>query len=187
MCLLCLDPTLCIVQCQFGKSGIAVSSPALAFKFQRNKLVLHRSLVKIQYCLRDGELSSSTSDRKCSNFESCDWRAILSDYLLGCLLAYASFLSFRLIACMLAHSLACLFAFSIACLFACQRLTISFRVQSHLSPCHDQKQPVKYHRRFYRNLCELGNYLTITIKRVARLWSRLQIMSTIPDVEPMPI
>ena len=36
-----------------GKSEIAGSNPSLAFKFQRNKMFPHRSLVKIQYC---GEL-----------------------------------------------------------------------------------------------------------------------------------
>ena len=36
--------------CLLGKSEIAGSSPALAFKFQRNKMFLLRLLVKIQYC-----------------------------------------------------------------------------------------------------------------------------------------
>ena len=33
-----------------GKTEIAGPSPALAFKFQRNKMFLHISLVMIQYC-----------------------------------------------------------------------------------------------------------------------------------------
>ena len=33
-----------------GKSEIAGSNPTLAVKFQRNKMFLPRSLVKIQYC-----------------------------------------------------------------------------------------------------------------------------------------
>ena len=36
--------------CLLGKSEIAGSNPTLAFKFQRNKMFLHRSLANIQYC-----------------------------------------------------------------------------------------------------------------------------------------
>ena len=50
-----------------GKSEIAGSSPALAFKFQRNKMFLPRSLVKIQYC---GEPPWETARARISNSES---------------------------------------------------------------------------------------------------------------------
>ena len=37
------------------------------------------SLVNIQYCGdRDREVASSASDRQCTNFESCVWRAMPS-------------------------------------------------------------------------------------------------------------
>ena len=56
-----------------------VQSPALAFKFQRNKMFLPCSLVNIHYCGdRDREIASSASDRPSSNFESCVWRAVPS-------------------------------------------------------------------------------------------------------------
>ena len=60
------------------KSEIAGSNPSLAFKFQRNKMILSRSAVKIQYCgsLRDREVAYSASDRQGSNFESCVRRAV---------------------------------------------------------------------------------------------------------------
>ena len=62
-----------------GKSEIAGSNPALAFKFQRNQMFLPCSLVNIQYCGdRDREVGSSASDRQGSNFESCVWRAVSS-------------------------------------------------------------------------------------------------------------
>ena len=62
-----------------GKSEIAGSNPALAFKFQRNPMFLPCSLVNIQYCGdRDREVASSASDRQGSNFESCVWRAVSS-------------------------------------------------------------------------------------------------------------
>ena len=38
------------VYCLLGKSEIACSNPTLAFKFQRNRMFIPRSLVKIQYC-----------------------------------------------------------------------------------------------------------------------------------------
>ena len=46
--------------CLLGKSEIVGSNPAPGFKFQRNKMFLLRSLVKIQG----------------SNLESCVWRAV---------------------------------------------------------------------------------------------------------------
>ena len=39
-------------RCLLGKSEIAVWNASLAFKFQRNKMFLLRSLIKIQYCER---------------------------------------------------------------------------------------------------------------------------------------
>ena len=38
------------LSCLLGQSEIAGSNPALAYKFQRNKMFLPCSLVKIQYC-----------------------------------------------------------------------------------------------------------------------------------------
>ena len=62
-----------------GKSEIAGSNPALAFKFQRNQMILPCSLVNSQYCGdRDREVVSSASDRQGSNFETCVWRAVSS-------------------------------------------------------------------------------------------------------------
>ena len=59
------------------KVGDRGFDPTLAFKFQRNKMFLSRSLVKIQYY---GEplWPFSASDRQGSNFESCVWRAVSS-------------------------------------------------------------------------------------------------------------
>ena len=62
-----------------GKSAIADSNPALAFKFQRNQMFLPCSLVNIPYCGdRHREVASSAADRQGSNFESCVWRAVSS-------------------------------------------------------------------------------------------------------------
>ena len=59
---------------------VAGAKTTLAFKFQRNKVFLPRSLVKIQYCgnLRDREVACSTSDRQGLNFAFCVWRAVSS-------------------------------------------------------------------------------------------------------------
>ena len=78
--LLCsLTGTFSIWDTGLGKSEIAVSNPALAFKFQRNKMFLPCSLVNIQYCgERDREIANSPPDRQGWNFESCLWRAVSS-------------------------------------------------------------------------------------------------------------
>ena len=57
---------------------IPSSSPALAYKFQRNKTFLPRSLVKMQYCR--ASVACSTSDRQGSSFELCVWRAVSSHH-----------------------------------------------------------------------------------------------------------
>ena len=61
-----------------GNRVFAGSSPLLAFKIQRNKMILLRTLVKIQYSggLRDREVKCSASDRQGSNLKSCVWRAM---------------------------------------------------------------------------------------------------------------
>ena len=58
------------------------SNAALIFKFQRNKMFLSGSLVKIQSCVepplpRSSEISP---DHQGSNFKSCAWRAVSSHH-----------------------------------------------------------------------------------------------------------
>ena len=63
------------------KSAIAVSNTTLASKFQRRKMFLLRTLVKIQYykgSLRDREVACSDSNRQSLNLKSCVWRAVSS-------------------------------------------------------------------------------------------------------------
>ena len=61
---------------------IARSNPTLAFKFQRNKTFLLRSLVKIHIvgslCAR--EIACKASDRQGPHFESYVWRAVSSHH-----------------------------------------------------------------------------------------------------------
>ena len=64
-----------VVKAAAWKVGDCGFEPTLAFKFQIKKMFLPRSLVMIQYC---GEVACSFSDRQCSNFESCVWRAVSS-------------------------------------------------------------------------------------------------------------
>ena len=64
--------------CLLGKSEIADSSPALAFKFQRNKMFPPCSIVNIEYCGQSPWLRVSVLGRRPTglNFESCVWRAV---------------------------------------------------------------------------------------------------------------
>ena len=55
------------------KSEIAGSSPALIFKFQRNKMFIPCSLGKIEYY---EDPACSATDHQGSNFASCVWRAV---------------------------------------------------------------------------------------------------------------
>ena len=63
------------------ESRISLARTSLwAFKFQRNKVFLPRSLVKIQYCEEPLWLRGSVLGPRLqgSNFESCVWRAVSS-------------------------------------------------------------------------------------------------------------
>ena len=78
--------------CRLGKSEIAGSNPTLAFKFQRNKMFLPRSLSKIKYCWeppwsRGSVLSLRTPG---SYFDSCVCRAVSSHHPQEVLLAQFS-------------------------------------------------------------------------------------------------
>ena len=68
------------LNCLLGKAKITGSNPTLAFKFQRNKIYLPRSLVKIQYCGEhtDQEVACSASDLQVLNFNTCVRRAVSS-------------------------------------------------------------------------------------------------------------
>ena len=64
--------------CLLGKSEIADSSPALAFKFQRSKMFPPCSIVNIEYCGQPPWPTVSVLGRRPTklNFESCVWRAV---------------------------------------------------------------------------------------------------------------
>ena len=69
-----------LVQC-FGKSEIAGSNPAPAFKSRRNKMFLppaHSYRFNIVGSLRDRKLACLSSDRQGLYFDSCVWRAVSS-------------------------------------------------------------------------------------------------------------
>ena len=85
MCLYICRPLITIPKggeggswCLLGKSEIADSSPALAFKFQRNKIFPPCSIVNIEYCGQPPWPRASVLGCRSTglNFESCVWRAV---------------------------------------------------------------------------------------------------------------
>ena len=64
--------------CLLGKSEIADSSPALAFKFQRNKMFPPCAIVNIEYCGQPPWPRVSVLGRRPAglNFESCVWSRV---------------------------------------------------------------------------------------------------------------
>ena len=63
---------------QYGTGAWKVGDRGLEPHFQRSKMFLPCSLVKIHYCgePRDRDVVCSNSDRHGSHFESCVWRAV---------------------------------------------------------------------------------------------------------------